>query len=338
MIKRCIGCGSILQSIDKDKEGYIDKEKIETSNYCERCFRITNYGEYKRVENKKNDYLNIYKDINNTSDLVLFLVDIFNLNDTIDIVNKYINNDVIIVLTKKDVLPKSVKEGKIRKFIKKYNFNKNIIDVCIVSSSTNYNIDLAYELINKHKKSSRVYVAGNTNAGKSTFINKIIKNYSDNINYVTTSIIPSTTLGINEIRINDDLYLLDTPGLIEDDNISEYVSDKMLKKILPKKEIKPRTYQLGEGDSIQSDDLFRLEYVKGNKNSFTIYISNDIIINRINTMSNLRGKELKKHVLNVPAGSDVMVNGLCFIKIVKDAHINLYTIDNVGVYIRNSLI
>ena len=117
MIKRCIGCGSILQSIDKDKEGYIDKEKIETSNYCERCFRITNYGEYKRVENKKNDYLNIYKDINNTSDLVLFLVDIFNLNDTIDIVNKYINNDVIIVLTKKDVLPKSVKEGKIRKFI-----------------------------------------------------------------------------------------------------------------------------------------------------------------------------------------------------------------------------
>ena len=40
MIKRCIGCGSILQSIDKDKEGYIDKEKIETSNYCERCFRI----------------------------------------------------------------------------------------------------------------------------------------------------------------------------------------------------------------------------------------------------------------------------------------------------------
>ena len=154
MNKKCNGCGVILQTTNSEELGYIKEQNLEKSTLCERCFRITNYGEYKRVENKKNDYLNIYKDINNTSDLVLFLVDIFNLNDTIDIVNKYINNDVIIVLTKKDVLPKSVKEGKLKKFIKKYNFNKNIIDVCIVSSSTNYNIDLAYELINKHKKSS----------------------------------------------------------------------------------------------------------------------------------------------------------------------------------------
>lgn len=338
MIKKCIGCGSILQSYDKEKEGYVNLDKIETSKYCERCFKIMNYGEYKKVEEKQVDYLNIYKNINKTNDLVLFLVDIFNLNDTIDIVNKYIDNKVILVLTKKDVLPKSVKENKIRNYIKKYNFNNNIIDLCIISSNTNYNVDLLYELINKYKTSSKVYVVGNTNAGKSTFINKMIKNYSDNEDFVTTSIIPSTTLGINEIKINDDLYLLDTPGFIEDDNISKFVSDKMLKKILPKKEIKPRTYQLSEGDSIQSDDLFRLEYVKGDKNSFTIYISNDIIINRINTMTNLRGKELKKHVIEVDENSDVMVNGLCFIKIVGKAKINLYTIENVGVYVRNSLI
>ena len=338
MIKKCIGCGSILQSEDNEKEGYINPEKLETSKYCERCFKIINYGEYKKVEEKKVDYLNIYKDINKTNDLVLFLVDIFNLNDTIDIVNKYINNKVILVLTKKDVLPKSVKENKIRNYIKKYNFNNNIIDLCIISSKTNYNIDLLLELINKYKTSSKVYVVGNTNAGKSTFINTMIKNYSDSEDYVTTSIVPSTTLGINEIKITDDLYLLDTPGLIEDDNISKFVSDKMLKRILPKKEIKPRTYQLNEGDSIQSDDLFRLEYVKGDKNSFTIFISNDIIINRINTMTNLRGKELKKHVIEVDENSDVMVNGLCFIKIVGKAKINLYTIENVGVYIRNPLI
>ena len=44
MNKQCLGCGVILQTTNKDKIGYIPKNKLEDSNYCERCFQITHYN------------------------------------------------------------------------------------------------------------------------------------------------------------------------------------------------------------------------------------------------------------------------------------------------------
>ena len=66
MSKKCIGCGAILQSDDKDKIGYIRKEKLEDSNYCERCFKITNYGDFKKIDTTGEEYIEIYKNINKT--------------------------------------------------------------------------------------------------------------------------------------------------------------------------------------------------------------------------------------------------------------------------------
>ena len=52
------------------------------------------------------------------------------------------------------------------------------MDYIIISSISNHNIDSLYKLI-LSKGFNRVYVVGYTNSGKSTLINKIIKNYSD---------------------------------------------------------------------------------------------------------------------------------------------------------------
>ena len=338
MIRKCIGCGSILQSEEKENLGYIIKSKIDTANYCERCFKLINYGEFKEVITSGKEYIDIYKNIGKSDDLVLFLVDIFNINSSINMINEYINNKIILVITKYDIIPKSVKENKIKEKIKELNFNNNIIDIVIVSSKTNYNIDLLYNKIIDNKVTNNVYVCGNTNSGKSTLINKFIKNYSSNDILITTSILPSTTININNVTINDELTLIDTPGFIEKDNISNFITSKKLKQVMPNNEIRPITYQLNEGTTLLIDELVRIEYVKGLKNSFTFYIANDIIINRINTITNNRGKDLHLTTLEVEGGKDVVVNGLCFIKITKKALLNIYTIDNVGIYIRDSLI
>lgn len=335
MNRKCIGCGLLLQNTNPKEEGFTPKED---SIYCQRCFKLINYGSFKEVKNKDKYFFNIFKKVNEKEDLILFLVDIFNLSNSVEIINNYVKSKTILVLTKKDILPKSVKDEKLKKYIESINTNRNIIDTVIISSKNNYNIDYIYDLINKEKISKDVYIVGNTNSGKSTFINKIVKNYSDSDIYLTTSIYPSTTLENNRIKINDDLYLIDTPGVIDKDNINNYVSKGTLKRITPSKEIKPRVYQLLEGATLYSENLFRLEYVKGEKNSFTIYISNDIIIDRINTMSNLRGKTLVKHSLNVKKGEDIVISGLCFIKVKEDAVIDLYSIKDVKVFIRNSLI
>ena len=338
MSKKCVGCGALLQYQNKDEIGYIKEDKYESANYCERCFKLINYGEFKSVITEGNEYVDIYKNINDTNDLVLFLVDIFNINSSIEMINKYINNKIILVITKFDIIPKSVKEYKIIENIKRYNFNKNIIDIVLISSKTNYNIDLLYNKILENKTSNNVYITGNTNSGKSTLINKFIKNYSDLDLQITTSILPSTTINLNEVKINEELTFIDTPGFIEKDNISNFVTSKELKKIMPNSEIRPITYQIHEGTTLLIDKLLRIEYVKGEKNSFTFYISNDIIVDRINTMTNDRCKDLNIKEIEITEESDVVVNGLCFIKITKPAHLKLYVKDDVGVYIRKSLI
>ena len=338
MSKKCLGCGAIMQYENKNEIGYINEKKYIDAKYCERCFKLINYGEYKEVVTNGEEYIDIYKSINNTNDLVLFLVDIFNLNKSVELINKYINNKIILVITKFDIIPKSVKEDKIKSRLKELNLNKNIIDIVLISSKTNYNLDVLREKIYKNKTSDNVFICGNTNAGKSTLINKFIKSYSNNDFEITTSILPSTTININEIKIDDELTLTDTPGFIEKDNISNFVSAKELKRIMPNSEIRPITYQINEGTTLLVDKYLRIEYVNGERNSFTFYISNDIIISRINTMTNERGKDLQEFSLEVEPGFDVIVNGLCFIKITKRAKIKLYVLPGVGIYKRKSLI
>ena len=196
MIKKCIGCGSILQDKDEKEQGFTySLEK----NLCNRCFRISNYSEYTKMDRPNSEYIDIIKKINKTNDLVVLVVDIFMIPKDIDELFSYLNNDILLVLTKRDVLPLSIKNENIEIGVRK-RF-KNIIDYELVSSVKNYNLDNLYSKINKYKKSKNVYVVGFTNAGKSTLINKIIYNYSYSNLEITTSIMPSTTLDTIKIDI-----------------------------------------------------------------------------------------------------------------------------------------
>ena len=110
---RCKGCGVILQNIDKNKLGYVETNEQEL---CMRCFRLSHYGEYRSVELDNKDYQKILDNID-PSALVVCVTDILSLN--LDIVDKFKN--ALLVVTKKDILPKSVKDYKIIEYI-----NKNI--------------------------------------------------------------------------------------------------------------------------------------------------------------------------------------------------------------------
>ena len=207
--KKCTGCGAVLQHYNEALEGYVKEEVFENADICERCFRIKNYGDYKCVIKDNNTFLNIIKDIPK-NDLVVLVMDLFNLPKDVSIITNNINNPILLVLTKRDILPKIIYEEKLLDYIDKYNLNYK--DKIIVSSNKNYNMDLLINKINKNKTSDKIYVVGFTNAGKSTLINKLIYNYSDNVPNITTSMLPSTTLNSIEIRFDDNTTFIDTPG------------------------------------------------------------------------------------------------------------------------------
>ena len=99
---------------------------------------------------------------------------------------------MILVLNKKDVLPKSVKEEKIIEYFS--NLDKPFDKVIVISSVKNYNIDYLLKQIKLYQTTNNVYVIGHTNAGKSTLINKLLRNYSTSDRELTMSPLPSTTL------------------------------------------------------------------------------------------------------------------------------------------------
>lgn len=314
MNRKCMGCGNIL----KDDE-------LE-HNICNRCFRLKHYGEY-HVTNKDNsDYLKIINNID-SNDLVIYVTSLLNL--TIMDLSKFKN--VIVVLTKRDILPKSVKDNKIIDYVKNhYNFK----DIEVISSIKNYNLDNLISKIKKYNK-KKVYLIGNTNSGKSTLLNKLIENYSESDIDITTSMYPSTTLDTIEVKIND-IEFIDTPGIIDNGSVINYIDYKMLKKITPKKEVKPRTYQIKGKGSLVIEDLVRIDY-ETNDNSMTIYIANSVNILRVGE-ANPRLKDLPKREFNLKNDKDIVITDLCFIKFVKGLKVKIYANNNINVYERDNLI
>lgn len=320
-MKKCKGCGAFLQISNDQIEGYTNNI---SNDLCERCFRIRNYNEYKFIEKDNTDFTNILKEINKTKDLIVLLVDLFNIPRDLTEITRYLNNDILLVLTKKDIFSYKIPD---QKFLS-YDYGIKYVDSLVVSSNKNYNFDLLYEKINEYKKSNNVYIVGYTNSGKSTLINKFVHNYSDNDISITTSNLPSTTLDILEIKINDTLTLIDTPGILDSNNIDI----NLIKKIIPKKEIKPITYQIHKKQYIYIEDIIKLE---SSNNNLTFYFSNQLKIER--KYNDNKKLEIEK-IIRVKKNQDIVISGLGFIKATNDEVIKICSKNDYLIYTRDSLI
>lgn len=333
MNKKCLGCGVELQ----DENMLLDGYTVNLENdLCQRCFRLKNYGEYQATTKTNEEYQQILEAVGKTKDLVVYVTDVLNVEQDLYDIRKFLPNKILLVLNKRDVIPKSVKDEKLIQYFKdKYDFFNDIV---VVSCEKNMNIDHLLNRIKFFQVTKQVYVVGHTNAGKSSLINKLIKNYSDSKQELTISPLPSTTLNLINIEINDYLTIIDTPGLIDEGSITNYVDNELLKVITPKKEIKTKTYQLRRGQSIIIGDLVRIDYVDGEKNSFTLYISNDIKTKRIISSRHDDLKNLAKRTYQLPFNQDIVIKGLGFIKVVNRGVVDIYLNLRVETFLRDNLI
>ncbi len=334
MIKKyCIGCGVELQCDDAFEDGYVNPIMYDTTVMCRRCFRLKHYGEYKMTNKSNAYYKNIIKNIFVMNELVLHIVDIFDMGN-MDYIYSKVFSKAILVISKIDIFPMSINEDKLVEYFKKKY--PRYVDVIAISSDKNYHLDELLMLIMKHKTSKEVYVLGNSNSGKSTFINKMIKNYTDNNNFIVTSYMPSTTLNVISIKINDGLTLLDTPGIINSGNIATCVDEDIVKLISIKHEINPRIYQIKDNTSLILDKIGRIDVL--NESNICIYISNNVDITKGNFENNTKYRNLQLTKIRVKEDEDLVIEGLCFIKVTEKTDFEIYMPEDVDIYKREKFI
>lgn len=324
-MSRCIGCGVKLQNFDKNGDGYI--LDIE-DNLCQRCFNIRNYSKCGAVKSNNIDYMNIINNIKG-DDLVIYVSSLLTLN--LDYINKF--NRVILVLTKRDILPKSVKDLKIISYIKsRYS---NLLDVVIVSAYKKYNFDLLYSSIDRYNNGKKIYFVGITNSGKSSLVNEMIKSYTGSVGNITISNFPSTTLGVVDRKIGK-FMVKDTPGIVISNSIINYMTTKEIKLVNSKKEIKPITFQLKNNGVIRISDFIRLEYAT-DVSSMTLYISNSLVVDRI-SFKNKFLIDMECMEFDIMDNQDLVIEDVGFIKFTKATKIKIYSKNNIYIRVRDNLI
>lgn len=361
----CIGCGTEIQTENPQEPGYAPASSLEKEDIvCKRCFRLKNYNELQPVSLTDDDFLRILNGLGTQKGLIVKIVDIFDFNGSwLPGLHRFVgSNPVLLIANKVDLLPKSVNKNKVINWIKQEAKNLGLkpIDVLLVSAHKGTGMTEAMDAIEHYRRGEDVYVVGCTNVGKSTFINRIIKNATGTEDIITTSHFPGTTLDMIEIPLDDKKAIYDTPGIINHHQMAHYLDPSELKFIMPKKEIKPKTFQLNAGQTLFVGALARFDFIQGQRAAFTVHIANDLEIHRTKLekadelYANHRGEllappsekyidllpKLVRHEFSIKeAKTDIVFSGLGWITI-QDTNcvIAAYAPEGVEVQVRSSLI
>ena len=135
----------------------------------------------------------------------------------------------------------------------------------------------------------KVYVMGNANVGKSSFINYWIEGNSrkkssqqrkffEKPPSITVSNLPGTTLDFLKIKLPNGVQMIDTPGLINKSQLTSRLTVDELKKVIPVKPINMVTLRVTEGKSILMGGLATIELVQGKSFFFTFFRKLTVII------------------------------------------------------------
>ncbi|XP_065649177.1 nitric oxide-associated protein 1 isoform X2 [Hydra vulgaris] len=191
---KCSSCGSILQTSEPLKNGFLVKEKFLESIkqnqlhrlQCVSCFKLRHYNNRLSSPLPNNEIIDQLMHIRSTSSLILYVVDMFDIEGTLmDKVLSYIGKRkrIIIVGNKIDRFPKEhgvkgeVQLERMKDLLKHICFQRglegcNFRDICLISAKTGFGLETLVKKISKHREVDMdIYLVGCTNVGKSSLYN-----------------------------------------------------------------------------------------------------------------------------------------------------------------------
>ncbi|TCL69354.1 hypothetical protein EDC14_101251 [Hydrogenispora ethanolica] len=283
----CRGCGSVLQSEDRNKPGFIPAEARERSGplVCQRCFRVTHYNEIGSTNPDPNLIReNITKAIT-LSDLLVLVVDFSDLTGSLPVWSGFLGDKpYLLVLNKIDLLPERTKTEEVTNYAASYVQHiglKAPKAICAVSGLKEKGITALKERLQKATASgTKIAILGVSNVGKSSLVKSILNKEGADFG-PTISRFPGTTMGLSNWSIfKGRNTLIDTPGLNPGDRFSDRLCTKCASLLLPERKIQQKLWGIKPGKGLIVGGLVGLESLTESEVVVISFASPELMIHR----------------------------------------------------------
>jgi len=294
----CRGCGALLQHTDKNLPGYTPKED---SDYCQRCFRLIHYADPVFSMREGIDPDAVLARVEAMDAAVVWVVDLFDFEAGMipGLARRLTGKDIILVCTKRDLLPADIKEEKLARFVleRMKDYGVSVRRLIFSAMDRPECVEEVREAIRTYADGGRVVVLGKANSGKSTLLNRLI-----GTDILTSSRWPGTTLDFNDIEI-DGIVCTDTPGIEVRGSMINAVDEKDLKTILPSWTVKPQVYQLSSDQCFSIGGLAQVYLLGCEGASAVFWLSGRLKLHRTKAENGERiwKEHLGKDFVPVPA-------------------------------------
>ncbi|GAA3268206.1 hypothetical protein GCM10017706_33380 [Lactococcus lactis subsp. hordniae] len=135
--------------------------------------------------------------------------------------------------------------------------------------------------------------------------------------------------------------------------MAHYLEPEDLKYVSPRKEIKPKTYQLNPEQTLFFGGLARFDFISGERQGMTAYFDNEINVHRTKLEGATEFYEKHKGELLAPAlvgaklvrrefkitdKSDIVFSGLGWVRVPQKAVVAAWVPEGVDIVVRKALI
>lgn len=353
----CIGCGIKLQCEDENAEGYVNPNAFNRSFIlCKRCYQLKHYGRFVESSMVKNT-INLIHQSTKKDDLIVLISDVAFVDTPLIKTLKELNSfeNVVLVCNRYDLYKDYISVQKLSNFIKReinksqINFKKFFI--------INDNFDEIFDYLSESSIKHDIYLVGLENAGKTTFLNNILKRIAnERDNFLTDSKYPGTTVDLIKIPLDEDSFFVDSPGIRSKGNILHFVDLNFIKRLNGDNKIKSTIFQINSGQSLIVSNLVKLDIIEAERQSVVFYGSSLLELMRCkyenskktfnNNLKTLKFKtskvcdlstlEMKSFKIN-NGKTDIVIEGLGFFTVTNGSY-NIYVPKGVNIYLRAAMI
>ena len=284
MVRRCYSCGAILQSEDKDAEGYIKPEVLNQEHrvgevyFCDKCYTEQSYSLTPTQPSLEEGYLSMLEDAQASDALIVYVIDAFSFEASFvkEVAETIQGLPILVIANKRDLLPKSVKDETLKIYFahrfRASGIYANPEDVVLTTLSSNSDVLEIAKMIEERRRRHDVYIIGASGAGKTFFLNAYLRSYKNSSSQeISLSNYPGTDLRVMQIPLDNSSMMYDTPGIPTDNSVTSRMDSANLRVAYPSTPVKARLLSFIEKDAVAIGGLAIFELLKGERTAVKFY-------------------------------------------------------------------